>query len=98
MTDELRRSAEHLIAALERFGWQRCGGRANSYVRLRRPDALWRDGVSLVVPLDASAGDFAELMQAAVSELQLTADRGELARQVLTEYEVLEEGNSDDLC
>jgi hypothetical protein len=77
--------AMHLAAAMERAGWKPCGGRAGAYIRLQRPTSAWKNDVSTLIPLDASAADFDDLLQAVIQELELIAERGRLARLVLDE-------------
>lgn len=52
---------EALIAALKAAGWRRVGGRAGYYVRLRNDAAA----PTVIVPVDPSAPDYRELMDAA---------------------------------
>lgn len=77
--------ATRLVAALEKAGWSRVGGRDGSYVRLRWPAPAWTQGVSLLVPLDPDAGDFTDLLGAARRELELIAERGRLVGEAFAE-------------
>ncbi len=55
-----------LRARLEHVGWQVVGRRPGSYERLRDPDT----GISLVIPLNPSAPDYADLMAGALNVLR----------------------------
>lgn len=71
---------QRLINALTANGWNIVGQRAGAYVRLALPDA---DRISWVVPLDESAGDFADLMDSAFACLKRDAKQGRRAAAVL---------------
>lgn len=73
---------ELLIAQLERHGWTVCG-RGRGFVRLIWPGVT--DRTALFVPTDPSAGDFAELWQAALGELEDAVATGVQAARVLAE-------------
>lgn len=72
-----------LVAAMERGGWIRRGGRAGSYVRMSWPPAVSNQGVSILIPLNPEAADYADLLQAVLAQLSRAAERGRAAGEVL---------------
>lgn len=71
-----------LVAAMEAAGFLPIGGREGTYARMQWPaGGLMHHWV--LVPLDKSAGDFADLMDAALAELTLVATSGRVAGEVL---------------
>ena len=61
---------ERLIEILSGSGWEAVGSRERRYVRLRRSDEFGATGPSVVVPLNRAAGDFGELMAAAIESIR----------------------------
>lgn len=57
----------HIIEALMDCGWQVAGQKSGVYVRLARP---YQHNRSLVVPLDQTAPEYQELLNAAVAQLE----------------------------
>jgi hypothetical protein len=72
-----------LVAAMKAAGFTEFGGRPGVYVRMRWPAGAAAAGRWLMVPLDRQAGDFADLMDAAIAELALAAASGRAATAVL---------------
>jgi hypothetical protein len=71
-----------LIEALTSAGWTVAGkSERQCYVRLAAP---YRTGTAfLMVPTDETAPEYSEMLQAALGQLQATAQLGDLAWRVL---------------
>jgi hypothetical protein len=71
-----------LVAHLTAAGFPIEGRRAGEYVRFGWPDQMPLYG-SLLVPLDQTAPEFANVRRAVLDELEYAVERGNAARQVL---------------
>lgn len=70
---------ETVVAGLEAAGWVQVGGRAGVYTRL-----AWLDPRYLVVvPLDASAPEYRDLMVGTLADLKKVASVGAAVQQAL---------------
>jgi hypothetical protein len=72
---------DRLIDALTAAGWVEEGRRAGTYVRL----TFLEHESSLLVPLDPTAPEYAELMAGTWAELERLARLGDAAGRALTE-------------
>ncbi|HEY6115925.1 MAG TPA: hypothetical protein VI172_08205 [Candidatus Dormibacteraeota bacterium] len=72
-----------LAEALRLAGWEIASHKPGRYVRLSWPDRTDR---TLTIPLDETAGDFNDLMHAAVCHLEATMFAGRDAAKALAAY------------
>ncbi len=72
-----------LVEALTDCGWQVAGQRSGVYVRLDWPHTVNR---SLIVPLDQTAPEYPELLNAAVRQLEDAVRVGSDAGRALVAY------------
>ncbi|WP_344172746.1 hypothetical protein [Pilimelia columellifera] len=63
-----------------RAGWRKVGGRSGAYVRLAEPDS---ERHHVLVPVDPTAGDYQDLIDATVGDLRHRAETGRRAQLVL---------------
>jgi hypothetical protein len=73
-------AGQHIVEALTAAGWTPAGGRAGAYTRMQ-----WRDafGLQVMVPLDETAPEYEQMLDAAITTIGRIADWGGSAQRAL---------------
>ncbi len=89
-SSEPRSRDAELRAALRAAGFTQSARRVGQYTRWHWPEADKQHDLTLIVPEDPQAPDYAELMLTAIEALRRTTRQGARAQQVLNQLAYLQ--------